>query len=448
MAQIASMLKKMGKDVSGYDTEEEFITDEELHKQNITIYTSEDKIPSVSKFDLAIFSAAHGGDSNPIIRRLKGEGTVAISQAEFLQQLSKMFKKTVAVCGAHGKTTASALLSYALIKLGAKPSYIVGSSSFDEYPAGDFQSKDYLVLEADEYGVNPPTDKTPKFHFLHPSLTLCTNIDFDHPDVFDSTEEVVKAYEKFFKQSGGLIVCADNVLAVQTAKQSGVQFSSYGFSEKAGFRIVGKKPISYGSCFDLQSGESLIKGIGTSMYGDHNILNAVGVYLVLQSLGFDESQIKEAIKEFKGAKRRFEVVYSKDGLTIVDDYAHHPVEIKAIIKAAFERYGAKPVVIFQPHTYSRTQALIEEFGKAFSESEHAYIMPIFASAREDKSSFTVTHEDLVAKAKKQGFQAIEAVSNKDELMAKLGSKEAPSVIMTLGAGNVYKLHSDIIKALS
>ena len=448
MAQIASILKKMGKDVAGYDVEEEFITDEELHKQNITIYTSEEQVPTDSKFDLAIYSAAHGGDSNAIIKRLKSDGVTTVSQAEFLNQLSQLFKKTIAVCGAHGKTTASALLSYALIKLGVKPTYIVGTSSFDEFPAGDFQSKEYLVLEADEYGVNPPADKTPKFLFLNPSLTLCTNIDFDHPDVFVTVEEVAGAYEKFFKQSEYLVVCADNELALATAKRSGLQFDSYGFTEEAKVRIINHEVSSHGSSFDLMSGDKLIAGIKTSMYGDHNILNATGVYLVLRSLGFKEENIKTAIKDFKGAKRRFEVVFHKNSMTLVDDYAHHPEEIKAIIKAAFERYGLKPVVIFQPHTYSRTQALLEEFGSAFSEAEHAFIMPIFASARENKDSFTVTHADLVNKAKARGFEAIEAVTGPQALMAKLELIKTPYLILTLGAGDVYKLHSDIIKTLS
>jgi len=447
MSQIASILKKMGKDVVGYDVEEEFITDEELHKQNITIYTSEEEIPTDSKFDLAIYSAAHGGDSNSIIKKLKSVGVATISQAEFLNQLSQLFKRTIAVCGAHGKTTASALLSYALIKLGVKPTYIVGTSSFDEYPAGDFQSKEYLILEADEYGVNPPTDKTPKFLLLHPSLTFCTNIDFDHPDVFDSVEDVAKAYEKFFKQSGSLVVCADNKLALETAKRSGVNFVSYGFSEEAYVKIQNNTVADSGCTFDIKTNEGLIQGIKTSMYGDHNILNSTGVYLILTGLGFEDSQIKAAIKDFKGAKRRFEVIYSKDGLTVVDDYAHHPEEIKATIKASFERYGMKPVVIFQPHTYSRTQSLLEDFGSAFPEAEYAYIMPIFASARENMESFTVTHEDLAIKAKELGFEAIEAVSGIDELMAKLGTLKAPSLILTLGAGDVYKLHSDIIKAI-
>lgn len=447
MAQIASILKKMGKDVSGYDVAEEFITDEELHRQNILIYTSEDQVPTDSNFDLAIFSAAHGGDSNSIIKRLKSDGVTTVSQAEFLNQLTQLFKKTIAVCGAHGKTTASALLSYALIKLGVKPTYIVGTSSFDEYPAGDFQSKDFLVIEADEYGVNPPTDKTPKFLFLNPTLTLCTNIDFDHPDVFESVEEVAISYEKFFKQSGSLVICADNKLALETAKKSGMKFESYGFGSDSTVKILNHKVDSTGSSFDLQSGERLTVGIKTSMYGDHNILNAAGVYLVLKSLGFEDEKIKVAVKDFKGAKRRFEVVYNDGGVTLVDDYAHHPEEIRAIIKAAFERYGIKPVVIFQPHTYSRTQSLLEEFGGAFSEAEHVYIMPIFASARENKTSFTVTHEGLVNKAKERGFEAIEAVSNTQALMAKLGSLKAPCVILTLGAGDVYKLHSDIIRVL-
>lgn len=448
MAQIASILKKMGKDVVGYDVAEEFITDEELHKQNITIYTSEVQVPADSKFDLAIFSAAHGGDSNSIIKRLKSEGVSTISQAEFLNQLSMLFKKTIAVCGAHGKTTASALLSYALIKLGVKPTYIVGTSSFDEYPAGDFQSNEFLVLEADEYGVNPPTDRTPKFHFLHPTLSLCTNIDFDHPDVFSTVEDVTKAYEKFFKQNKSLVVCADNRLALETAKRSGVNFVSYGFCEEAYVRVLNPVVTSSGSSFDIKTGDESIKEIHTSMYGNHNILNAVGVFLILTGLGFDETEIKAAIKDFKGAKRRFEVVHSKDGLTVVDDYAHHPEEIKAIIKASFDRYGIKPVVIFQPHTYSRTQSLLEDFANAFSESKHAYILPIFASARENKDSFKVTHEDIVNKAKERGFEAVEAVSGKDDLMTKLSFQTMPCVILTLGAGDVYKLHSDIIRVLT
>lgn len=448
MAQLAIILHKMGKVVVGVDVPEKFITDDELKSYQITIVENFDISSLPSDSDLVVYSAAHGGTNNPIIKEAIKRGFKTVSQGALLGFLVTMFEKSIAVCGSHGKTTTSSLLSYALIKLGVKPSYFTGSSGFNDYPAGDYDSTSYFIVEADEYGVNPPQDKTPKFLQLNPSFSLCTNIDFDHPDIFANLEEVKSSYETFFKQSEYNVVCADSEPAIEVIIKSGVQFVSFGFAEDATYRIINHQATSLGSKFDLISGDKVISDIHLSLHGDHNIVNAAGVVVVLLKLGFIEKNIKKAVRDFVGAKRRFEVVYNEKGITIVDDYAHHPEEIKAVIKAAAERWGTKPIVIFQPHTYSRTQALLEEFAGSFVGSKHAYILPIFASARENVSDFIVTHKDIVIKAKERGFDSIESLSGTDDLCSKLASTPIPCVIMTLGAGDVYKLHSDIIRALN
>lgn len=448
MAQLAIILHKMGKTVVGVDVSDVFITDEELKNYPITILENFDVSSLPVNADLILYSAAHGGTNNPLVQEAVKRGIQTISQAELLGLLTSMFDKSIAVCGSHGKTTTSSLLSYALIQLGVNPSYFTGSSGFNGYPAGDFESRSYFVIEADEYGVNPPQDKTPKFLHLKPSFCLCTNIDFDHPDIFAGLDEVKASYETFFKQSEYSIVCADSEPAMEVVKKAEVQFESYGFSAEATYRIINHEVTAHGSKFDLIAGDKIISDLHLSIYGDHNIVNAAGAVVVLLKLGFTEDKIKNAVKDFVGAKRRFEVVFNEKGVTIIDDYAHHPEEIRAVIKATTERYSTKPIVVFQPHTYSRTQSLLEEFAGCFSQASRAYILPIFASARENIADFAVTHKDIVSKARERGFDAIEAVSGAEELRSRLASTTIPCVIMTLGAGDVYKLRSDIIKALS
>lgn len=444
MAQLAIILHKMGKQVVGFDVPEKFITDEELSAYPITVIEGFDLQRLPADIDLAIYSAAHGGTANPIIQELSARGVPCVSQAAFIGDLMSQFEKTVAVCGSHGKTTTASLLSYALIQLGVEPSYLTGSSRFGSYPAGDYRSHRFFVVEADEYGVNPPVDKTPKFLQYHPSFCLCTNIDFDHPDIFDSLASVEVAYESLFRQSEYVIVCADSGEAMETVRRTGVQFESYGFAPDATYRIINHESGAGGSRFDVMYGDRVIEGVEIALYGDHNILNATGVVLLLLKLGFMPDQIKQSIQKFTGAKRRFEVVYDKDGLTIIDDYAHHPAEIEGVIQAATARYGMKPIILFQPHTFSRTEALLESFATAFHHAKYSLILPIFASAREDATKFSITHKDLVARSRERGNENIEAISAAD-LPSHLQQFRLPQVIITMGAGDVYKLHSDIMK---
>src|SRR3989338_1660610 len=218
MTNLAVIFKKLGKDVTGSDLSEEFITDSILRNFGITFQLDFDPKKLPNNIDLVVYSAAHQGDRNPQVIEAKKRGIKIRSQAEILGELIKKFNLKVAVCGSHGKTTTSSILSYALIKLGAKPSYLVGAPMFNSYPGGDFNSRDYFVIEADEYGVNPPYDLTPKFHFLNPDYILCTNIDYDHPDVYPDINSTKAAFLKFFN-SKKLILCLDDEPTTQLINQ-------------------------------------------------------------------------------------------------------------------------------------------------------------------------------------------------------------------------------------
>ncbi|MDO8609812.1 MAG: Mur ligase domain-containing protein, partial [bacterium] len=252
MANIAVILKKMGYQVTGTDIEEEFITDSLLQKENIKYFTGflSEVLPST--IDCIVFAASHGGINNPLIIEAKKRKIKVIHQAELLGEIMKEFKTKIAVCGCHGKTTTSSLLSYALLKLRVNPSYSVGVPYFGDIKGADYLGNDYFVVEADEYGVNPPEDKTPKFNFLNPDYVICTNIDFDHPDVYKDLEETKNAFFKFFLKTvrghpegdrkKPLILCIDDLNIYQSINPPATLCRAM----RAG-RLIQDRCITYGT---------------------------------------------------------------------------------------------------------------------------------------------------------------------------------------------------------
>ncbi len=449
MANLAVILKKMGKNVTGCDIEEEFITDKLLKDNKVNWITgfNFDKLPKQT--DLIVYSAAHGGTNNPLIIEAIKKKIKTISQAKLLGELMDQFETKIAVSGCHGKTTTSSLLVYALNRLKERPSYLVGVPFFTDNQGGDFQDKKYFIAEADEYGVNPPVDKTPKFNLLNPNYIIATNVDFDHPDVYEDIEETKKAFINFFGNKKVIANIDDENLlkCIDTSK-----VITYGESEKANYQIVNSKINENESSFEIKNiGEFKI-----SLFGKHNISNAVAVVVQLLELGFKYQEIKKAITGFTGAERRFEKIYFRNNIYLFDDYAHHPAEIAATIKAANSRfYKRRIIVIFQPHTYSRTKNLLEDFSNSLSLADISLILPIFASARENANDFQVTSKDIVDMIKDS--LPLRSVLNKvrpyfgskDQVVDKLGSiLKNGDVIFTMGAGDVYKLKNELIKIIN
>ena len=427
MTALALILNKMGKNVWGSDVVEEFKTDAVLKRNGITILPGFTEQNISENIDLVITTAAHGGLSNPEVLAAQRKGISIMTHAEALGIVMNLFKLKISVCGSHGKTTVSAMIAFVFEKLKIKAGYHVGAASFSGYDAGGFSGYDYFVTEADEYLASPGINDTPRFMFQNPDIIICTNIDFDHPDVYKNLDAVEDAFvgflQKLMTKNGTLIYYKNDVLLHKIAHQLSLQ------------KI---------HAYDLIDAQN----ISLSIPGNHNQLNAAAAQTLFQILGFDEDQTKKALAEFKGSSRRFEKIYENFGFVLYDDYAHHPAEIVATIAAVRIRYPSRRlVVIFQPHTFSRTERLKEGFIKALAKADSAVIVDIFPSKRENVADYTITSQSLVKEAQNQGIKNITyypVTSLNPELSTLL---KPGDIIITMGAGSIYELHSDIIEML-
>lgn len=456
---VALILKQMGKRVSGSDAPTITLTDELLKQNGVPFVTSFDPALVPKDTDLVIYSGAHHGKHNAQVVEAQKREIRIMSLSEFNGMLLKQFRTSIAVCGCHGKTTTSSLTAYSLLQLNADPSYLIGTATFNEYFGGGYGKGDVFVIESDEYGVNPPDDKTPKFLSLHPTHCICTNIDFDHPDVYNSIEEVKNAFKTFFEQTvsfhpdAKIIACHDNkhlmdVLSSFPKKN----IVTYGFSHEADIHISSFSTTETESHFSLSYLGDPVGDFSISLCGKHSILNAAAVITLLRELKYDANDIAQAIKGFTGSKRRMELVSYINDTYIFDDYAHHPAEIKTTLEGAKERFSKRQVIVlFQPHTYSRTQSLLADFAESLHVADYAYVLPIFASARENAADFYVSSKDIELQAKERGYGNVRAIEE-DELNGVLRENvKRGDVVMTMGAGDVYKRKSaiiDVLKTLS
>lgn len=466
MANLARILSQMGKNVIGSDVEEVFITDEVLVKSNIKVIHSFEPKVLPSDTQLVIYSASHNGKDNAQVQEALKRGIQVKHQADVLGELIKRYKTSVAVCGCHGKTTTSALLSYALKNLGVNPGYMVGTSGFNNSYGGEMGTDEYFVIEADEYGLNPPSNKTPKLNYLKPTHAICTNIDFDHPDVYETIDEVKKTFRLFFNKTisgisnARLLFCGDdkNLLEV-AAGLSRNNYFTFGFSHSVDLQIIKVFNDEDKTIFQLKNNgvRSLteirhndVLQITVTLFGDKNISNAAGVILFLLTQGFDPTEINTALQGFTGAKRRFELVAKVNDSYLFDDYAHHPEEIEATIKAARKRFPNRRIlVLFQPHTYSRTESLKDEFVQALSFADGIFIAPIFPSAREKVQKSSITSKDLEQIAKEKKITHLTGFNSKQELVeAFKGQVKQGDIIFTMGAGDIYKMKDRIIEQMT
>ncbi|MFH1827469.1 MAG: UDP-N-acetylmuramate--L-alanine ligase [bacterium] len=449
MAALAVILTKMGYKVIGSDVKEKFITDEELEKNNIKVLIGFDPSDIENDLSYVVYSGANEGRNNPQVLKAKSLGLKTITQAELISTLLKDFEKSIAITGSHGKTTTSSLLSYTLIKLNQKPSYMVGTSSFNGYAGGDFNQKKYFVFEADEYAVNPPFDKTIKLALYNPDYSIITNIDFDHPDVYKDINQTIEVFEKFIKNTGKTFICIDDEHAKKiVTKLNSANIRTFGFSKEAEFRAMLHRTDINGSYFNVNHNGEDLGTFSTKLYGEKNISNTIGAICLLLDLGFKIKEIKDAIEDFVGAKRRFELIYKKNETFLFDDYAHHPNEIKATIDTTRDIFkNRRLIIIFQSHTYSRTQKFLKEFAESLSLADLVYILPIFSSAREDKSDFKVSVQSIV-NAEKNKHNLKSVIDKKDLLNTLKTNLRKGDVVFTMGAGNQNMLAPDIIELIN
>ena len=331
MSNISVMLKQMGKSVTGVDINEEFITDKVLRDNEISYSTNFDDLSQINSCDVLVYSAAHKGEENPLALEAKRQGKLVVSQPELIGELVQRYKTSIAVAGCHGKTTTASLCAWALTKLEKNPGFLIGAPTFNGFGGGGMSYSDYFVIEADEYGVHPPVNKTPKLLFLHPTYTLCTNIDFDHPDVYSSLEDTKKTFLQFFSQAQHLILCASDPVLASLLPIKHPSVVTYGLESKHDYCAEDILFEPDRTHFTVRNKGTVLGTFTTQLFGEKNVLNALGVIALLFELGFGASEIQASILGFMGAKRRLELVWTDKNTYLFDDYGHHPAEIEATI---------------------------------------------------------------------------------------------------------------------
>lgn len=418
MSALALILHGEGFEVQGSDVGKYFFTQQELENQDITILEFDaDNITE----DLTIIAGNAFNDDHPELVKARELGLEIYRYHDFIGGLIQNYT-SIAVTGSHGKTSTTGLLSHTLKNL-APTSYLIG----DGTGFGD-ETATYFALEACEY----------RRHFLayKPDYTIVTNVDFDHPDYYRSIEDVFEAIQTFSNQANkAIIACGDDEYLPNL--KSDVPIYYYGLTEESRVNAKNIDRTVEGSEFDVVIDGEVFGRFAIPVFGEHNILNALSVITVLYLEGFKAEDIKEHIATFGGVKRRFSARQIQD-LTIIDDYAHHPSEITATIDAAKQRYPNREIVaIFQPHTFSRTVAMLNEFAESLSLADKVYLVEIFNSAREANGEVTI--EDLA----KLIHQNVEIIST-DHLSPLMDYKDA--VFLFMGAGDIDELSRQFEKA--
>lgn len=445
MAAMAVILKQLGKTVTGSDTTEEFPTQKILDDLKLTIYSGFDVVHIQSgKTDMVIYTGAHNGKNNSEVRQALKLKIPVMSHGQALGELMQQ-KTGISVAGSHGKTTTSAMIAHVLVKVGKDPAYSVGCGEILslETPAA-WGKGEYFVAEADEYVTDPTSDATPRFMWQQPKYLVITNIDFDHPDVYKDLDSVKEAFLNFINQNKRLdflIVNADDETSKFLSSSVKVPLITFGKDPAANFRISDIRVKGILTGFNLSD----VGKIKLAVPGEHNVSNAAAAAVLLKQLGLTNAQITDHLATFTGTKRRLEKFGELEGTLFIDDYAHHPKEIAASIAALKNQYHLqKLIVIFQPHTFSRTQSLFYEFSRCFSGADKVVITDIYASARE-KPIPDITAKALVNEVKKH-HPDTNYQPDKQAVLKYLGSLDLTgTVVVLMGAGDIYNWQADVLK---
>ncbi len=434
LSAIARVLLGRGYRVSGSDQAPTAIT-EALAREGATIYSGQRAENVSADTALVVFTSAASAD-NPEVAAAQARGIRVVKRREFLGELTAGYK-TIAVAGSHGKTTTTALIALLLIDAGFDPTVIVGGI-VPEFGANARAGKGkYFVIEADEYDY--------AFLGLSPHIAVITNVDYDHPDIFRTRGEYQNAFLEFAKQvipDGTVIVCGDDADANAVSEFITARAVRYGLGAANDWRAVGIQPNAQGgSDFDAMKGNRSLVKIRTRIPGQHNVLNALAALATAEQVGVPIDSTRATLEKFRGASRRFELRGETDGVAIVDDYAHHPAEIRATLAAARERFDGRELwAIFQPHTFSRTRALLDEFVGAFDDADHVIVTEIYASRERD--DLGVSGRDIVERMRYRDARFIPTL---DEAIEFLGREVKPgAVVLTLGAGDVNRVGEALI----
>ena len=449
MTALAVVAKDFGIKVRGSDVEQNFVTDRVLKIKKIRCQNGFRK-ENFGQPDLLVFTAAHKGEKNIEVLEAKKINIPVLSQAQALA-LFMQEKKGIAVCGVGGKTTTASLLATIFKYAGLHPSFAIGVGGIKplKFPGCYDRNGSYFITEADEY-FSPPPDSQPKFFFLKPTIIAISNLEYDHPDVYHNLNETLHVFKTFIEKvpkDGLVTACIDCPAIKKLIRLSKRKIVTYGFSSKADWQITSIKQSQNKTIFSVKHKAFLIKNIRLLIPGEFNVKNATASLVVADFCKIPFAKIKNGLAKFKGVQRRFEFIKKINGVQLYDDYAHHPAQIKATLKAVRKKFPNKRlIIIFQPHTYSRTKALLTDFAKSFSDADLVIITDIYASARE-KYDPSISGKTLTKKISDAHSNASYKKGEKEVVEFLSQIAKPGDIIFTLGAGDVFLWHDKIIKNL-
>ena len=438
MSGIAEILKHWGFSITGSDCAESEIT-EKLKKDGIPIVIGHD-VSLVSQADIVVYTAAIQKTDEELVKA-KELGIPTIERADFLGLLTKAFDDTICVSGTHGKTTTTSMISMCFLEAGLDPSIQVGATlkAIDgNYRIGN---SDYFIIEACEY--------VESFLKFYPKSEIILNIDNDHLDYFKNMENIFNAFVKYVKllpKNGLLVVNSDNSYCNQLHKYTTARVITYGIeNEKANYvaRNITFDKNGFAH-FDVYHNNYFYASIVLSIPGEHNVSNALACIALCDNYGLDKADIKEALRKYTGAHRRFEFVGQYNGASIYDDYGHHPTEIKATALALKKKQYHHSWVVFQPHTYSRTKTHLNEFATVLTNFDNIIVTDIYAARESD--TYGVTAKDIVDKITETGRKAYYLPDFESIIQFLKQHVEKDYIILTLGAGTVTNIGPMLLQA--
>lgn len=438
MSGIAEVLINLGFSVSGSDLKESDITKRLISLGGLISYGhSRENLKDV---DVVVISSAVKND-NPEVIEANRRLVPVIPRAEMLAELMRL-KKGIAVAGTHGKTTTTSMVATILASAGVDPTVVIGGKLDSIKSNAKLGQGDYLVAEADESDGS--------FLYLSPTISVVTNIDPDHLDYYGDMDTMLKAYLDFINKLpfyGLAVLYIDNKNVQLLLPKIKKRFITYGMSVQADLQATDIEFKGMKTLFSLKFKGETLGRLAIGMPGLHNVNNALAAIAIAMEMDIPFDVIRASMSDFGGIQRRFQVKGETAGIMVVDDYGHHPEEIKATLSAAKGGWDRKVVAVFQPHRYTRTRDLFDDFVTAFNDADTLILTDIYP-AGEDKIE-GITGERLFEEVERHGHRDVSFVPDRNNLPAFLREKaKAGDMVITMGAGNIWEAGSLFLDELN
>ncbi len=438
MSGIAEILFRSGYSVSGSDISMSSVTDR-LAKMGITIYSSHAK-QNITGADIVVYSSAISHDNIELTEAAEHHVPV-LRRADMLGQLMRM-KYSIAVSGTHGKTTTTAIIGKIMSDGGMDPSIIVGGVARRTETGAVMGNSKYMVVEADEF------DRS--FLKMPSTLAVITTLESEHLDCYKDLDDIKDAFVGFAQQVpfyGCVILCIDEptLLSIIPRLKKNILLT-YGFSAQADYRCTDRVFTPTGTKFKVLYRNNPLGEIELNVPGDHNVKNAMAAISVAVEMGIPFGTIAKSLLTYENMKRRFEIKGEKGGIMVVDDYAHHPTEIKATLQAAKDTYGRRIIAIFQPHLYTRTRDFYQDFGSSFVNADILVVTDVYASR--EKPIEGISGQLIADAAISFGHHKVKYIPVIENISPYILDKlKKGDILITLGAGDIWKTGETLLNSI-